>query len=243
MTDALFSTSTQMEEIETAIRTYARLPFSDVSIPGRIMESIITFVRGGEILNTYDFVDVIQGTIGWQVKSTKQSTPVTWKRAKIPDAENLIARSYQSDKGLQRLGDSILNFCNQHASDSIDRYSLERIGYARLIVDPKLRRVTYFEREICSRSDPRVFVPEDFRWNWSEPKRGPRKEQLPALNGINAKTGKKWFAWHGLGENQLHFSGERLWWPDTGEHFCSFDLPREDERVSWQEVFSMLSGR
>ena len=41
-------------------------------------------LRQGEVLGTYDFVDVIKrgSKCGWQVKSTKESTPVTWKRAK-----------------------------------------------------------------------------------------------------------------------------------------------------------------
>ena len=45
------------------------------------MEANLKEVRGGdtEVLHTYDFVDVISRSekIGWQVKSTKSTTPVT----------------------------------------------------------------------------------------------------------------------------------------------------------------------
>ena len=243
MTDTLYSTQAQLQEIRAAISTYLRLPFSDYAIPGRIMESVLRFVRGGRVLNTYDFVDVIHGSVGWQVKSTKTNTPVTWKRAKIPDSDNLIGESRKSDEALQRLGDSILAFCNQHVSDSIERYDLETIGYARLIVNVKSKQITYFEREIASRSDPRVFIPKDFEWRWSKPKRTVKKEQLPALHGIEKKTGTKCFAWHGRGENQLHFSGESYWWPTDDQHACTFGFPKEDERLSWDEVFSLLSNK
>jgi len=50
------------------------------------MESIFAHVRSANVLNTYDFVDVISTTNqrGWQIKSTKEKPPVTWKRAKLP---------------------------------------------------------------------------------------------------------------------------------------------------------------
>ena len=242
MTDTLYSTPGQLQEIRNAVAAYLRLPFADDAIPGRIMESILKYVRGGKVLNTYDFVDVIHGTVGWQVKSTKMNTPVTWKRAKIPDADRLIDESEKSNKAVQKLGDSILDFCNQHVSDSIEKYNLDEIGYARLIVDVKSKKITYFERAIASKGDPRVFNTSDFLWRWSEPKRTFKKEQLPALHGVEKKTGNKCFAWHGRGENQLHFSGESLWWPTDEEHACTFKFPRDDERLSWDNIFCLLTG-
>lgn len=243
MTNVLYSSPTELQEIKTAIASYLRLPFSDDAIPGRIMESVLQYVRGGEVLNTYDFVDVIHGTVGWQVKSTKAATPVTWKRAKIPDSDNLIRQSRNSKRKLQDLGDAIINFCNQHVSESISKYSLERVGYARLIVDTKSKKITYFERELASKGHPQVFIPEDFQWHWSKPKSTVKKEQLPALHGIERKTGKKYFAWHGRGENQLHFNGEKLWWPTNDKHACTFEFPKNDERLSWNDFFSILSNK
>ena len=242
MTAALYSTPSQLREISGAIVAYLCLPFADDAIPGRVMESILKYVRGGEVLNTYDFVDVIHDTVGWQVKSTKLNTPVTWKRAKIPNADRLIEESEKSKKAVQKLGDSILDFCNQHVADSIEKYNLERIGYARLIVDIKSKKITYFERAIASKDNPRVFKPKDFIWQWSRPKRTIKKEQLPALHGIEKKSGNKCFAWHGRGENQLHFSGESLWWPTDDEHACTFGFPKQDERLSWDNIFSLLIG-
>ena len=83
------------------------------------MGGVLAHVRGGRVLNTYDFVDVIrtEDGCGWQVKSTKATTPVTWKRAKIPDAVSLIEQSNRSAGGLQALGDAIMEFCNRHAQE------------------------------------------------------------------------------------------------------------------------------
>ena len=215
-----------------------RLPFFSGSIPGAVMESVFSFVRGGDVLNTYDFVDVVDGRFGWQVKSTKAETPVTWKRAKIANAEELISQSYKSDRGLQELGNSIIDFCNAHASTSIDEYSLDKIGYVRLVVHQREKRVDYFERLLCTKSDPRVFRKEEFTWRWSTPKKARKKEQLRSFIGTKTDTSEKWFAWHGLGENQLHFSGERAWWP---EKTYSFELPRADTRLSWQETLAILA--
>jgi len=84
-----YSTSKQLEKIANVLTGYLKLPFSGDSIPGALMENVIASVRNGEVLNTYDFVDVINQNekVGWQVKSTKASTPVTWKRAKIPSSQ------------------------------------------------------------------------------------------------------------------------------------------------------------
>lgn len=238
MTHSLFSTPEQVEFIKRALVGYMRLPFFSGSIPGAVMESVFSFVRGGKVLNTYDFVDVVGEKIGWQVKATKAETPVTWKRAKIADAEELISQSYKSKRGLQELGDAIIDFCNNHVSASINDYSLDRIGYVRLVVHQKERRVDYFERQLCTKSDPRVFRKEEFSWRWSTPKKVRKKEQLISLIGTRKDSSEKWFAWHGLGENQLHFSGERVWWP---EKMHSFELPKADTRLSWQDTLAILA--
>ena len=166
MIDALHSSDSQLDRIVAILQTYARLPFAEASIPGRIMESVLSVVRDAEVLPTYDFVDVIRRDIrcGWQVKSTKSTTPVTWKRAKIPNAEELIADSQESPEARQDLGNEIIDFCNRHVLESIEAYDLDVIGYARLISFPRERRVQYFERLLCSREDPLVFRAEDFRW-------------------------------------------------------------------------------
>ena len=238
MTRPLFSTPEQVELISRALISYMRLPFFSGSIPGAVMESVFSFVREGNVLNTYGFVDVIDGKTGWQIKSTKAETPVTWKRAKIANAEELILQSYKSKRGLQELGNAIIDFCNEHVSASIDQYSLDRIGYVRLVVHQKKRRVNYFERALCTRANPRVFRKEEFSWRWSTPKKVRKKEQLKSFIGTKKDTSEKWFAWHGLGENQLHFSGERAWWP---ERMHSFELPRTKTRLSWQETLAILT--
>ncbi len=204
------------------------------------MESVIASVRGGEVLNTYDFVDVVNRSqkVGWQVKSTKDSTPVTWKRAKIPNSLQLIEGSRKSEKGLQNLGDSIIKFCNDHAIESFDTYGLNEIGFSRLIVH-KNGTLTYFEKILCTKESPKIFNEEDFEWKWSVPKKTRKKEQLPALHGIHKKSQKKWFAWHGLGENQLHFSGEKEWWPSDSKNKIEFAFP--SKRLSQTELMKLLS--
>src|SRR5205814_2769173 len=96
----IFSTQEQLDEIQRIVCNYARLPFALDSVPGAVMEGTLEHVRKAKRLNTYDFVDVVNSSdrCGWQVKSTKASTPVTWKRAKIPDARNLIVASESSQK-------------------------------------------------------------------------------------------------------------------------------------------------
>jgi hypothetical protein len=206
------------------------------------MEAVLAHVRDATVLRTYDFVDVIteQG-LGWQVKSTKESTPVTWKRAKIPNALELIEASRETADGLQALGNAIIDFCNIHAIESMETYNLTEIGYSRLVVHANMT-VTYFERSLCSHESPNVFNSEDYSWQWSTPKITTKKEQLPALHGIHRQTGRKWWAWHGLGENQLHFSGEGNWWPrPEQDHQMSFRLANDDERLTIEEFVEMLS--
>lgn len=237
---SIFSTENQIKEIIKILSRYTRLPFSVDTIPGAIMEGVLAYVRDAEVLNTYDFVDVIDEStnLGWQVKSTKSNTPVTWKRAKIANSPKLIQESHKSEEGLQKLGDEIIKFCNNHALESLEKYDLQEIGYARLIVYPK-GKVKYFERKLCDRVNPIVFNPNEFVWSWSKQKKTSKKEQLSALHGVHKPTNKKWWAWHGLGENQLHFSGEGAWWPPD-DQAATFSLPSAEDRLSLKEFMGLL---
>lgn len=236
----IFSTQDQLKTISEILTGYLKLPFSGDSIPGALMESVISEVCGGEVLNTYDFVDILneKKKVGWQVKSTKASTPVTWKRAKIPNSVQLIEASRKDANGLQKLGDAIIKFCNDHASESMNKYELEEIGYSRLIVH-KDGKLTYFEKIICTKNSPKIFNESDFEWKWSIPKKTKKKEQLPALHGTHKLRNKKWFAWHGLGENQLHFSGEKAWWPTGNKNKVDFNFP--DQRLSQAQLMKLLN--
>lgn len=239
----VFSSPKQLLEIRNILSNYIRLPFSEDTIPGSIMEAVLAHVREAKILNTYDFVDVIKTSekLGWQIKSTKFDTPVTWKRAKIPHQLELIEESEKSEAGLQSLGDSIINFCNKHVAESIELYDLENIGYSRLIIKPD-GQVTYFERLLCTKSNPIIFKPSDFIWKWSVKKNTIKKEQLSALHGFKVDTKNKWWAWHGRGENQLHFNGEREWWPQLNDnHSVSFRFPRSEEKMTLEGFMDLLS--
>ncbi len=240
---AIFSTANQLEELISLLVKYARLPFFTDTIPGAVMEAALAKVRQAEVLKTYDFIDVIDRDrqIGWQVKSTKASTPVTWKRAKLPNQRNLIEVSMESPEGLQSLGDTIIDFCNHHVEQSFRLYNLREIGYSRLIVFDD-GRVIYFERFLCDQGDPKIFKREEFEWHWTVPKKTVKKEQLPALHGYHKASAKKWFAWHGLGENQLHFSGETDWWIPIGEpHTAAFSLPSLDEKIDLETLMDVLT--
>ena len=241
---SIYSSQAQLERMRRILVNYVRLPFSARTIPGSLMESILAHTHGGRALNTYDFVDVIREDTGcgWQVKSTRASTPVTWKRAKIPNAQEMIEASRESDVGLQELGDAIIEFCNDHARASLARYELDQIGYARIVLH-RDRRATYFERMLCSHDSPAIFDPKDFVWQWSEPKTTSKKEQLPALHGTHIATERKWWAWHGLGENQLHFSGESAWWPQGNDPHCFvFELPPADARLSFDQFIGLFDA-
>lgn len=241
---SIFSTPGQLDEMRQMLVNYVRLPFSSDSIPGALTESALAHVRGGEVLRTYDFVDVISTETrrGWQVKSTKAGTPVTWKRAKIPNAQEMIAESRKSDAALKALGEAVIRFCNDHALASMEKYNLDEIGYSRLIVH-KDGRVTYFEHLLCSQKFPEIFDPNEFTWRWSTPKKTSGKEQLPALHGVKTNTRRKWWAWHGLGENQLHFSGESVWWPATNDpNMFSFHLPPPENKLSYRRFVTLFQG-
>ncbi len=240
----MFSSPEQITKLADVLSKYIRLPFSTDTIPGAVLEGALAFVRDAEVLKTYDFVDVIKqdSGIGWQVKSTKATTPVTWKRAKIPNQEELMESSFHSEEARQILGNTIIEFCNEHAEASLKLYNLSEIGYSRLVVfdDDK---VLYFERLLCTREKPRIFNSDDFEWYWSTPKKTVKKEQLPAFHAYHKEIGKKWFAWHGLGENQLHFSGEKNWWLSAdNSHAIAFDFPKADERLELEKFIELLSA-
>lgn len=239
---AVYSSQDQLNNISTILSKYIRLPVSTDTIPGALLEAILAHVREGAVLPTYDYIDVLDknSKVGWSIKSTKSSTPVTWKRAKIRDKENFIRNSFESEEGIQKLGDEIIEFCNSHARESLSRYNLEKIGYSRLILFPT-GEAKYFEKLLCTKDDPNIFDPSEFYWKWSNQKITSGKEQLRALHGFHKPTNKKWWAWHGLGENQLHFSGESTWWPNSDDpHTKTFTLPTEDERLSFDRLVDLL---
>lgn len=228
----------QIATIEQLVRAFLRLPFFE-GVPGKVMEKIHAHVHSATVLGTYDFIDIVDPIrrIGWQVKSTQKSTPVTWKRAKIPAKEELIDLSRQSKDGRQRLGNAIIDYCNDHAIESIRKYNLQNLVYARLI-DRGNGLYTYFERPLPISGI--LFVPDDFEWNWSVPKENTKKEQLPAFHGIHAPTGKPFFAWHGLGENQLHFKGEYTWWPDEN-YLYQINFRSPSTPLSLTELLEILA--
>ncbi len=241
----IFSSPEELAAIAKMLKLYLGLPVATDAIPGGFVENVIARARGGVVLRTYDFVDVLRRDlhVGWQIKSTKDLTPVTWKRAKIENSDRLIVASETSADARQTLGDEIINFCNRHAIRSMEYYNLTAIGYARLIYHAN-GSLTYFERQLCDIENPRIFEPDDFEWKWTTQKTTTKKEQLPAFHGRHRKTGDKWFAWHGRGENQLHFSGEGKWWPNTGsEHMIRFDRPSEDECIEFAELTTFLASR
>ena len=224
---SIFSAQEDLDRIRANLQTYLRLPLAEGSVPGAVMEHTLASVREAKVLKTYDFVDVLKETdaLGWQVKSTKARTPVTWKRAKIENSSELIADSEKHEQAVQALGDEIIRTCNLHGRESLKRYRLKAIGYSRLIVRDG-GSAMYFERELITDRDPDLFDPDEFSWRWSQPRKNHKKEQLPALHGTYLPSGERWFAWHGKGENQLHFKGEHSWWPDPTEpHAITFALP------------------
>lgn len=228
----------EVAAIADQLASFFRLPFATESIPGGFAEALIADHYGGEVLATYDFVDVIckSKQIGWQIKSTKATTTVTWKRAKIEGSAELIQHSDLSGD-TSVLGAKIIETCNEHVQDSLNKYDLREIRYARIISSPG--RFTYFERPLVNTSNPTLFDRSDFSWEWSKPKRTGAKEQLRALHGFRGND--KWFAWHGRGENQLHFIGEKNWWPDVDAEVMSVTRPKYDQQRSWSELIGWLN--
>ena len=239
----LHSSGEELAEIVTILQNYTRLPFTSFNIPGAVMEGVLAHVRKGSVLRTYDFIDVVnmENRVGWQIKSTLAETPITWMRAKIPNSTELILRSEKDGPGCQALGNAIIAYCNDHAHKSLKTYDLDEIGYARLILH-KSGEATYFEKTLCSKVQPDIFNASEFTWKWSKPKNAVAKEQLPALHGTHIQSGKKWWAWHGRGENQLHFSGERAWWPKSPKdpHTKAFRLLSADEKLSIEAFIDLL---
>ena len=239
----MHSTAGQLRLMQHILTKYALLPFRQSALPGALVENVFAYVRSAEVLHTYDFVDVIEPDMGygWQVKSTKSTTPITWKRAKLANSADLIQSSAESQDACQDLGKAIIDHCNAHAMISLDKYELSQIGYSRLILMPD-GQATYFEKTLCTRQNPTIFDADDYVWRWSEPKGTVTKEQLPALHGVDRHTGMKCWAWHGRGENQLHFYGESNWWPESaGAPSFSFQLPSADEVLSVDQFLEMLS--
>lgn len=240
----LLATPEQLQRIRDLVFNYLRLPLDTSNVPGSLMEANLKEARGGdtEVLRTYDFVDVISRSekIGWQVKSTKSTTPVTWIRGKIADKEELIKASHVSAAGRQMLGNTVMDYCNHHIADSLLRYGLEEIGYSRLINFGGAFR--YFEIPLLKNDGSVLFQPSDYEWRWSEQKNTRVKEQKPALHGFHKPTGTKHWAWHGQGENQLHFTGERSWWPAAEyPHNIAFEAPSEGQAVSFEALAEWLA--
>ena len=228
-----------LNKIESLVQAMLRVPFFQ-SLPGAILEEILAHVYNGTRTGTYDFADVVaeESRVGWQVKSTRIDTPVTWKRVKLPDKMSLINASRKSSGGVRELGDAIISYCNRAALESVDKYKLTTLRYARL-VDHMNGNLTYFERDL--RIDGMLFNPADFIWAWSKKRKTTKKEQLSAFHGIHKITGQAWFAWHGLGENQLHFKGERHWWPPS-ESKARRDFFRLGETLKLDEFASIIDS-
>lgn len=220
--------------------SYLCMPFADVEIPGTVMERVIELSNpGSKILKTYDFVDVCsRGDKGWQVKATKIITPITWKRAKIPNKNQLIKDSQASKEGCQLLGDAIVDFCNASAHTSFKEYSLKEIYYSRLIVDSKAKEWRYFERLIATKESPDIFDKTDLTWAWNEKRSNTKKELLPAFVGRSKSMDIKYFAWHGMGENQLHFTGENCWHPTEEEHMIRIKY-ESFRRLNASDLYNM----
>ncbi len=219
------------------------------------MESTLALVRGATVLPTYDFVDVVDPAkhIGWQVKATLAGTPMTWKRAKLPDKMARINESRKGERQRQALGNAIIEYCNANARASLDLQikpehqrttGLPRgvqpddIGIARLILHPD-GLVEYYERRLLTRNQPQLFDPASFEWTWTDKKEDRTKE--PAFHGIHKASKRKHFAWHGLSENQFHFPGEREWWPDKSQTQNSVRFRLDGGRLSYEELERLLA--
>ncbi len=238
----LLSDPATLRRIAVLIERYHRLPFSSLdSIPGAVMEAALEIARGpnARVLKTYDFVDVVDDAshLGWQVKSTKHGTPITWKRAKIRDAGNRRRYAHSSIEAAQEVGNELIAFCNNHALESLQHYELKSIGYARLIVWPN-SRATYFERPLISRKQPILFRPEDFTWRWTDGRPNASKEQQGALAGYDARQ-VRWFSWYS--ENQLHFNNEKAWWLPDG-HPNRLDFPLSKKKIETEVLLEWLES-
>lgn len=223
----VFSTKKELKDIRSLLLGYLKLPFSNNLIPGNVMEKILGEATNSKVLNTYDFIDVVneKKKVGWQVKSTKENTTLTWKRVKLPNSKKLIEDSFKSNDNIQILGDMIIDFCNKNTKESIDAYDLKEVGFSRVIVNND-NTITYYEKLLCTKENPNIFKKEDYIWKWSEQKTNAKKEQLSSLQAFDKRTGKKVFSWYGQGENQLHFFGEKEWL-DNAETINTFKMPEK----------------
>jgi len=192
------------------------------------LEDIVAHVRGGKTTKNRDFADVVLTVTGFQIKSGFDTTPITWKRIRITHGIRLIQESHLDASICQQIGDSVIAACNAHVAHSFEKYGLEEIGYGRLIFYGNSTAV-YFERPLCTRKAMMLFAPADFRWEWGK----------RALHGLHRDTGETWFRWNGDdSDNQLHFAGERRWWPaDNDPHCIRFDLP---EVMSLEEFIERI---
>ena len=55
----IFSTPEQLTRLADILSKYIRLPFSEDTIPGAVLEGTLAHVRNAIVLKTYDFVDVV----------------------------------------------------------------------------------------------------------------------------------------------------------------------------------------
>lgn len=232
----IFSNKEELNKLKNCIKGYCKMPMSGNGFPGSVLEDIFAYARGAEKLNTYDFIDVLdsKNKIGWQVKSSKDKTPLTWKRVKLDNASSFINNSIKSSIDCQVLGDLIIDTCNKNALESINKFNLDEVGYSRLILSDD-GTLCYFEKILCTKNNPCIFNKEDFEWKWAKSKKGKNKEILSSFQGFNKKTGVKWFSWHGLGENQLHFNGEKEWYKESCINMSHFSKTNDKLPMEYLE--------
>ena len=253
-----FSTPEQLERIKQTLCSYHMLPFSGTRIPGDVLEGVLAHVRGGDLLGKYDFVDVLQRSegVGWQVKSTRHRSPLTWMRADFRRRSELVAEAdAERDEGrkrelVQALGDSVIEYANASIRDSFTKYGLQQVMFCHLVLMPE-NRAMYYEKLLAVEGEEELFRATDFMLSWREPRPGRANrnadpddpgaaEQLPSLRGRHVPTDQDWFAWYGRKGGQLHFLlEEKIWWPpESGAHRIDFDLPAE--RFKMDEAMDML---
>lgn len=230
----VFSNKKELKEISELVQGYFKLPISEDTIQGDFFEKIIAEARNAKRLNTYEFIDVVdeKNKVAWQVKSTKEKTPLTWKRVKLKDSKKLIEESFQSFEKTQELGELIINFCNLNAKESIDKYNLKEIGFSRIIsnLDGTL---SYYEKILCTKENPIIFNKDNYIWKWSEQKTNGKKEMLKSLQGFDKITGLKMFSWHGQGENQLHFVGDKYWLKENIDKVMTIKKPNDKRSMDF----------
>jgi len=175
-------------------------------------------VRHGRPTRSKDFADVVASSNGWQVKRGYAQTTMTWKRIAVAETDAEMVRESRTDPiARQLLGNHIIARCNGHLWESFKIHGLQAMGYCRLIVDGRM--ACYFERELCTNNTTPLFQHEDFEWIWSN---------RSVLHGKHRNSGERWFGWNGVrSDNQLHFVGERCWWPTDDDHSIRFSIPDE----------------